>query len=80
MMSRCSNPSVINYENYGGRGITVCKRWKNSFAAFLKDMGERPVGMTLDRKNSNKNYTPKNCRWATYVEQNNNQRKRKDSK
>lgn len=64
MLDRCYTPSAAGYYLYGGRGITVCKRWRNSFDAFLADMGPRPRGLTLDRKNSNGNYTPINCQWA----------------
>lgn len=71
MLTRCNNPNVINYSIYGGRGITVCPRWW-SFVAFLADMGDAPDGLTLDRKDGDKNYEPDNCRWATYSEQNNN--------
>lgn len=71
MRSRCSNPKDSSYKNYGGRGIRVCDRW-NDFANFLKDMGERPDGMTLDRKDVDGDYTPENCRWATTLEQNRN--------
>ena len=70
MKRRCSNPKDSRYRYYGGRGIRVCKRWLNSFPNFLKDMGKKPTKEhTLERKNSNKNYTPKNCCWATWIEQ-----------
>lgn len=71
MRERCLNPKHIWYENYGGRGIKVCKRW-DLFINFLEDMGERPEGMTLDRVDSNKNYTKNNCKWSTAEEQQNN--------
>jgi len=62
---------------YYDRGIKMCRRWFNSFAAFLKDMGERPESMTLDRKNPDKDYTKSNCRWADATTQTNNRRKQR---
>lgn len=75
MKSRCYNPRAQQYKNYGARGITVCDEWIKSFPRFLADMGERPTGLTLDRKDTNGNYCPENCRWATQAEQNRNQRR-----
>ena len=74
MKYRCYLKSTQSYENYGAKGIAVCDRRKNSFSNFLADMGERPEGMTLDRIDSNSNYEPANCRWATPLEQNRNKR------
>ena len=74
MKRRCNAITSPQYKDYGGRGIKVCKRWNESFLAFLEDMGERPPGMTLDRKNNDKGYTKKNCRWATRSTQNKNRR------
>lgn len=75
MLRRCTNPKDKDYGNYGGRGITICSRWRDSFVDFLADMGERPEGRTLDRKDVNGNYEPKNCAWATPQEQAQNRRK-----
>lgn len=75
MRQRCGNPNAHAYENYGGRGITVCERWRN-FQNFYADMGERPPGLTLDRIDNDGNYEPGNCRWATRQVQSQNQRKR----
>jgi len=71
MWRRCRNPKYPDFHRYGGRGVSVCERWK-SFANFLADMRERPEGKTLDRINGNGNYEPSNCRWATLLEQNQN--------
>lgn len=74
MIVRCNNPKSERYCDYGGRGITVCDRWLNSFEAFLEDMGEKPEGLSLDRKDNSKGYDADNCRWATDVEQARNKR------
>lgn len=71
MHDRCSNPKDKRYERYGGRGIAVCERW-HDFANFREDMGAPPPRMTLDRKNNDLGYSPENCRWATYKQQNRN--------
>lgn len=76
MKQRCYNPNHHKFANYGGRGITVCERWKDSFQNFLHDMGERPVGTTLDRRENDGNYEPSNCRWLDHKGQANNRRKR----
>lgn len=64
MLTRCRNPNTPFYKDYGGRGIRVCKRWL-AFSNFLADMGERPKGLTLDRRNTNGHYCPSNCRWIS---------------
>jgi drug/metabolite transporter superfamily protein YnfA len=75
MLARCHNPHVRCYARYGGRGITVCDRWRESFGNFLADMGEIPVhGMQLDRIDNSKGYGPENCRWATRKENGRNKR------
>jgi hypothetical protein len=75
MLRRCSDPRRPEFKHYGGRGITVCDRWRESFANFLADMGPRPSpGLTLDRRDNDGNYEPGNCRWATVLEQNRNRR------
>jgi len=69
MRQRCYNPNSDQYKWYGGKGIIVCDRWLNSYVDFLEDMGERPIGKTIDRLDSDGNYEPDNCRWATAKEQ-----------
>ncbi len=71
MISRCRYQGMNGYENYGGRGITVCERWLK-FENFLADMGERPAGMTLERINRNGNYETANCKWDTMANQRRN--------
>lgn len=68
MWRRCTNPNDTSFHNYGGRGITVCDRWKD-FHAFVADMGDRPDGFTLDRVNNDAGYSPANCRWTSRTEQ-----------
>lgn len=74
MKQRCYDPNKDNYADYGGRGITVCERWKDSFENFLQDMGERPPRTTIDRADHDGDYVPDNCRWATLSTQNQNKR------
>lgn len=74
MIQRCTNPKNNRFQYYGARGIRICKRW-GKFKNFLRDMGKRPSRRhSIDRKNTNGNYTPSNCRWATPKVQRNNRR------
>jgi hypothetical protein len=75
---KCNNPNNRQYKWYGAKGISVCERWENSFAAFLEDMGTAPTPKhSIDRVNNKGNYEPGNCRWATDIEQ---QRNRGDNR
>lgn len=74
MIARCYNQRQESYRKYGARGITVCDQWRNGFDSFFADMGERPVGKTLDRRNPFGHYEPGNCRWLTPTEQARNRR------
>lgn len=76
MRERCNNPAASCYKNYGGRGISVCERWMNSYPMFFQDMGYAPSPKhTLDRINNDGNYEPSNCRWSNRYEQMRNTRR-----
>lgn len=75
MINRCERSTYRGFARYGGRGITVCKRWRESFEAFFADMGPKPSSKyTLGRIDNDGNYEPKNCRWETMKQQSNNRR------
>lgn len=74
MVRRCTDPKDRSYKNYGGRGINVCPEWANSFEAFAADMGVRPIGFTVERKDNDAGYNPSNCCWAPRKTQSRNQR------
>lgn len=81
MIARCTNPKEHYYANYGGRGITICDRWKNSFEEFYADMGDRPSGnYSIERLDVNGNYEPSNCVWATSFQQQRNIRVQRNNK
>lgn len=69
MINRCYDPKNNHYQNYGGRGISVCAEWRHDFSTFFHDMGEKPLGLSIDRIDVHGNYEPSNCRWATNHEQ-----------
>lgn len=75
MIQRCHNPKTKRFQNYGGRGITVCEKWRISFADFLNDMGNPPSDRhSIERLDNDKGYFKSNCVWATDEEQANNKR------
>jgi hypothetical protein len=73
MIQRCTNPNSTAFKNYGAKGVQVCKHWRQ-YKNFAKDMGDRPIGTSLDRVDPSGNYEPSNCRWATRITQARNKR------
>ena len=79
MRDRCLNPKNYDYKDYGGRGITVCTKW-NDFQKFIADMGERPIGLTIERLDNSVGYFPENCKWVTRAKQSQNKRTQRNNK
>jgi len=77
MLQRCENPNSPSFHNYGGRGIEVCPEW-HDFEVFVSDMGDRPLGYSIDRKDNDLGYTKGNCRWASSGQQSNNTRRNRE--
>lgn len=74
IIARCTDTNSPSYKDYGGRGITICQEWKEEFLAFVEDMGPRPEGYSVERKDNEGNYNKDNCKWATAQEQAYNKR------
>lgn len=74
MIKRCTNPNVAGWKDYGGRGVTVCDPWRESFESFYADMGDPPSGHSIERRDNDKGYGPGNCYWLPRVKQSLNRR------
>lgn len=74
ILTRCLNPRCASYGSYGGRGITVCPEWRESFGAFLADMGDPPDGYSIERRENDGPYSKENCLWASDRQQRRNKR------